>query len=226
MTYAIFLCLASTLVHSPALLAGVVLPDFTPVNIEPGDRLEQAIDINRNSGLRVEIKLISPPPGAQIAVNDRGQMSLQWETSQELPAQIRLVFQASDVDSQAVIETQELHVLRAVSPAEQSTISLNPMSNQIISGGQTVSIPMIATSSDSMNPVISIDRVPRNARFEKNPLGGYTFYWQTSDNDQGEHIFRITARHPSQNETFSTALLTVFIGDPSIRKTIPVENNQ
>lgn len=225
-----FCCLVSALAFCPALMADAVFPAFKPVFVEPGDLVEQVIDIERRPDTRLEIRLLSPPDGAYLEVNDDGQLSLRWETGPFLPEQTQFMIQARNVDTGEVLETGELQVLSVIaSPpaefpvAEKATVSLGPMANQIVSTGRTVSISMNATSSDDKDPLISIDRVPQNAKFDKNPLGGYTLFWQTSDQDQGEHVFRITAKHPSETNTTSTALLTVFIGDPSRRKTLPAE---
>ncbi|MFK7858722.1 MAG: hypothetical protein AB8B64_07875 [Granulosicoccus sp.] len=208
-----------------------ILPEFEPVNIEPGELFEQVIGLNRNSGMKVEIRLLSPPDGAHIALSDDGQLKLKWETGPDLPAQTQLTIQARDIDTQSVVETRKLDIhnrsdVRLDKPGrvtedEGTSITLGPMANQIVSSGQTVMITLNASSNDDAIPLISLDRVPSNATFGESPLGGYTFFWQTEDSDQGEHIFRVTAQHPSESEVSESALLTVFIGDPSRSKTMP-----
>lgn len=235
---AIVFVLFSALVSCPALWAQVIA-EFKPVIIEPGDLVEQSINVDRSSGMRVEIRLLSPPDGALLLVSNEGQLMLEWETGPELPDETRLMIQVKNVDTQAVIETRELLVLNSFSVAgsqattesppeiasanEKATISLYPIANQIISSGRAVSIRLNATSSDGEDPLISLDRVPRNATFDKNVLGSYTFFWQTGDRDQGEHVFRVTAKHPSVSGVVATDYLTVVVGDPTRGITLPDE---
>jgi len=209
-----------------------VLPKFEEVTVEPGELLEHIIPLDRSNGFRIEIKLLSPPDGAGITVNDDGELMLKWKTDTALPPQTGLIIQARNLDTQAVVETGVLQVRSVlddpepqpepVTQSEPATITLDPMPNQIVSSGQAVVIPLSANSSDDETPLISIDRVPANASFDKSLMGGYTFFWQTGDSDQGEHIFRITARHPSEPTVSASALLTVFVGDPSLSTTRPV----
>lgn len=232
------------MVFAPASVAGI-LPEFNPVSVEPGDLLEQDIAVDRSSGMRLEISLLSPPVGARLAVSDDGQLKLQWATGSDLPEKTRLMIQAKNIDTQDVVETGVLQVSKfydAKAPQVMSAvtgeasevagnqksavISFNPMSNQIVSSGQIISLQISALSSDDKDPLISIDRVPRNASFDKNLVNGYTFFWETSDSDQGEHVFRVSATHPSQSEVFATALVTMFVGDPSRRTTLPVNKDK
>ncbi|MFK8080439.1 MAG: hypothetical protein AB8B97_09150 [Granulosicoccus sp.] len=210
-----------------------VLPDFKAVTVKPGELLEHLIPVDRSKGFRIEIKLLSPPEGAGITLNDDGQLMLQWKTGTALPAETGLVIQARNLDTQVVVETGVLQVQNVLDvaetelPPQSTTVTLDPMPNQIVSSGQAVSIPLTANSSDDKAPLISIDRVPPNASFEKSLIGGYTFFWQTGGSDEGEHIFRVTAVHPSEESISASALLTVFVGDPSISTTRPApkENN-
>jgi len=213
--------LSAALMLSAALHANV-LEALKPVDVNPGDLLEQTIDIDRSSGIRTELTLLSPPDGAKLIVNTSGQLTLQWKTGMDLPKQTQLSIQATDIDTQTVVGTRILQVRNSRKfIAEKASISLNPIPNQIVSNGRMISVMMSAVSSDESQPVISMDRVPANASFKENRGGGYIFLWKTGDRDQGEHVFRVTASHPSDSKATVTTLMTVFVGDPSKRKTVP-----
>ena len=107
-------------------------------------------------------------------------------------------------------------------PTERPTIYLAPLSGQIVSAGRTVSFSLVAQSSDDESPLFSFDRLPRNASLEENSQGVHTFFWQTSDRDQGEHVFRVTAYHPTDPSIWSSRQMTIVVGDPSRGRTLPV----
>lgn len=214
-------CLLSAWVFSPLLMAGVVLPELEPAYVQPGDLLELIIEVDPPDDFRVEIRMLSPPENATLNPDSHGKLQLLWETSPILPERTVLTLQAKNIDNQKIIDTTELLVLR-----ETITVELNTIANQMVSAGRTVSVSISAISSDEETPVITIDRLPRNASFDQNSNGGYTLVWPTDEQDQGEHVFRVTAKHPSENSTVSNASLTVIVGDPSRRKTLPVETNR
>lgn len=107
-------------------------------------------------------------------------------------------------------------------PTQDTTdVDFGLVSNQIISVGRTVSMRFDASSSDGEDPVLTIDRLPANASFEKNINGSYTLFWQTGDRDQGEHVFKLTARHPLDNSISESIYWTLVVGDPSMGKSVP-----
>lgn len=68
---------------------------------------------------------------------------------------------------------------------------------------------------------IDIDRLPRGARFDANEDGSRSFYWPTSDRDQGEHRFRVTAADVRDPSLVDTSDVLVIVGDPSRGRTVP-----
>ena len=98
---------------------------------------------------------------------------------------------------------------------------LKAMPNQVISAGRVVSFRVSASMGSGEVPGLQIDRLPRNASFDINPDGSRTFYWQTSDRDQGEHVFRFSAINPEQLNLRDSQEVLVIVGDPSRNKTLP-----
>ena len=107
-----------------------------------------------------------------------------------------------------------------------ASVTLQPPVGEIVSSGKRVKIQVTGASSDDEPPLISIDRVPRNASFERNGNGRYTFFWQTTDRDQGEHRFRVTAVHPENEQATISREFTVVVGDPSRRTTQPAKTGE
>ena len=223
--------------------AGEVLEEFGTKFLVPGEVLEHPVVINRDSGRRLEIKLIDAPRGARLVVTDDGRMLLQWLSMPRMASMTPLVVQARDVDTQSVVDTSILVVRNtltlenntitaevqqestqpSVNPESLPSVSLKPIHGQIVSTGRVISLRIEGASSDNKEPVIHIDRIPRNASFEQNEQGSYNFYWQTSRRDDGEHLFRVTAQHPDNHAVIASRDLTIVVGNPSIKKTVPVD---
>ena len=103
------------------------------------------------------------------------------------------------------------------------SVSLRPPVGEIVSAGKRVKIQISGASSDDESLLISLDRIPRNASFERSGNSSYTFFWQTTDRDQGEHRFRVTAVHPDNEAATVSREFTVVVGDPSRTTTLPAE---
>ncbi len=228
----VFLVLLST--AAPGVASLRVLE---PVTLEPGDLLEQVIEWDKPRGERIQIRLDSAPQGAQLVLTREGELLLRWQTGPDMPDETPLTVQATNIDTQAFINTQTLKVLRRqesepqvdktqtppaiTAPISLPTVTLAPLAGRIVSAGRNVSMRFNATSSDGEVAVLSMDRLPRNATLEKNSFGVYSFFWQTSDRDQGEHVFRVTATHPTQPSISSSREITVVVGDPTRGRTVP-----
>ena len=96
-----------------------------------------------------------------------------------------------------------------------------PLSSVVVSAGQRVSFRVVPRMPDQSAAILHVDRLPPSGSFDDNGDGTRTFYWPTSDSDQGEHIFRFTAIHHSNvNQRISTEVLIV-VGDPAAPGTRP-----
>lgn len=94
---------------------------------------------------------------------------------------------------------------------------------QVISAGRILSLRVDSFIADGTKPVMQIDRLPSNASFEANDDGSYTFFWQTSDRSQGEHLFRLTAINPNETSLKAYREVLIVVGDPSLNQTLPVD---
>lgn len=333
--------LMASVIASVSTAHAVILADADPVEIESGGLLTHIVDWQRQAGVRVEVKLIEAPQGARLLVDQSGELYVNWQTGLDMPDQSVFVLVARDVDTDKVLDTSQLLVVRkpdrveqianaqlmlpklasfdhqylqigvpwhleinvddisdepvdilarglpqgammSVAPngsydidwtpsqsqhgrrqftvravnasnsslfAEQmimlsvepapvpekqaidetvnwKTPQLAPLANQIISAGRVVSFQVRPVIADGLRAIIQIDRLPRNASFDENSNGSRTFYWQTSDKDQGEHLFRFMAIHPQSSELRAWREIVIVIGDPSRSSTAPADKLQ
>ena len=93
--------------------------------------------------------------------------------------------------------------------------------NQVVSAGRIVILKVLASLPGEYDPVLQVDRLPRNASFEANEEGGRTFRWETGENDQGEHLFRFTAFNPRAPQERSVQEVLMVVGDPTKKVTLP-----
>ena len=128
---------------------------------------------------------------------------------------------ASPVNTAAIVQQTQDRARAGDQPIP--SVSLKQPVGEIVSAGKRVKIQIRGSSSDAEPPLLSLDRIPRNASFERSGEGRYTFFWQTSDRDQGEHRFRVTAVHPENEAVVVSREFTVVVGDPSRGTTVPSE---
>lgn len=342
------LCIVVGILLASLSLSASVLRDLQPVYVAPGDLLVQQIQWDRQSGKRIEIKLLDAPPSARLSLDPQGELQIKWQTAADLPDESLLVVIARDLDSKEQVDRRYLivrnaqtrpvtsessserpeyevarsrsnntnnvnrpvseasdesdvpvkrstqadagepatvvpeaapvaPVLRRTAPAivdmrpdvpqaiadspvknrivsapappmapspetppvlSQATVNnefvrdedldnkdhgvvLEAIANQIVSVGRIVSFKAVATAADTTLPELNIDRLPRNASFERNRDGSYTFFWQTGSRDQGEHRFRIMAKHAADAHAKISQDVTIVIGNPAAATTIP-----
>jgi hypothetical protein len=98
---------------------------------------------------------------------------------------------------------------------------LGPLVNQVVSAGRVVTQRVQASLPDGSAAIVQIDRLPANASFDANPDGSRSLYWQTSDRDQGEHLFRITAINPQDTRRRAHEEILIVVGDPTRSRTTP-----
>lgn len=163
-------------------------------------------------------------PGASAKSNDNSTSTLA-----KLAMEPALTV-SSPVDDSAFLTSESPTATRSdntssgfVPSAALPRVSILDVANQIVSTGRTVVLTIEATSSDGAQPVIDVDRLPKNASFEENGRGSYTLFWPTGDPDQGEHLFRFTARHANDAMVRDVRDVMIVVGDPARGKTIPQE---
>ncbi|MGQ7843444.1 hypothetical protein ACUNV4_03125 [Granulosicoccus sp. 3-233] len=217
------------------------LPDQV---LEPGQQLQLPLQIRQEQGPRIEISLGVSPPGASLELQDDGQLQLQWQPGPDMPPETMVELLVRDVDSNVYLDSVFVVIRRpdvnprpdggpgtGVMAPEPSTEVLpdgsldapvlDVLPNQVVSAGRTVTLKVFASLPGEFDPVLQIDRLPRNASFEANEEGGRTFRWETGDNDQGEHLFRFTAFNPRAPEQRSVQEVLMVVGDPSLKVTLP-----
>lgn len=95
------------------------------------------------------------------------------------------------------------------------------VANQVVSAGWVVTLRVAADLPGDAQPVLQVDRLPRQSSFESNQDGSRTFRWETSDTDQGEHLFRFTAFNPRDPELRTSQEVLIVVGDPTKKVTLP-----
>lgn len=95
------------------------------------------------------------------------------------------------------------------------------ISSMVVSVGQKINFRVVPRMPDQSAAILHVDRLPLNASFDDNYDGTRSFYWETTESDQGEHIFRFTAiHHRNANQRVSTDVLIV-VGDPAAGGSAP-----
>ncbi len=183
----------------------------------------------------------SLPDGATFDDAFNGSRLFQWQPSEEQVGEFVLRLIAFDAEDES-LRTQRDVVLRVdggngnaaviiaddepdntdntdASPGIISFRDSEPyfedISTQIVSAGQVVTFRVVPRMPDQSAAILHVDRLPDNASFDDNLDGTRTFYWQTANNSQGEHVFRFTAiHHRNLNERVSKDVLIV-VGDPA-----------
>jgi len=206
------------------------------------------LNAERSEGQRIQVKIIRGSSDARIEVSDDGELQLQWQTGENLPDQTRIGLEVTNVDTDELLELRTIIFVKSGALPEQTVpaqemltdkalgatidgaeeistlplkVNIDPPASQIVSVGRGISARFRGTVSDGSEPIFSIDRIPPNARFERHVDGGFVFYWNTTNRNQGEHVFRITARHGQDDKVFDEVLWSVVIGNPSLGRTEP-----
>jgi len=94
---------------------------------------------------------------------------------------------------------------------------------QIIGERQLVRFKVKATSNADAQVELKVDRLPDQASFNVSADGTHIFAWQTNENDQGEHVFRITAADADNPDVQTSTDVMVIVGDPMQQSTWPAD---
>lgn len=143
------------------------------------------------------------------------------------PASFETIVTMLEPDKRKVAVPDETVPARLVGNVSNSSrtisreVSIEPIASQIVSVGRAVAFRVQASAADDTNPDVSIDRLPRNASFEPDLNGSYSFFWQTGPKDQGEHRFRLVARHVNDSKSKTVQDVVVVVGDPTAGSTKP-----
>jgi len=154
------------------------------------------------------------------------QLSARWTPTEEQQGRYEINFQAVD-RAERSSNAQAGMLLTVKAPPEPDTFQdpdvpkIPSLANQVVSAGRMVSFRVSPSSEDGSVPVLLVDRVPRDASFDANQDGSRTFFWQTGERDQGEHVFRFTAVNPREPNLRSYRDVLIIVGDPTRNQTAP-----
>ena len=106
---------------------GAVLGYLAPLVIEPGERVQQAVEHVSLPGKLIEIRLGTAPSGVSLTTNEAGQLIIDWQTDETLADESLIQLLAKDLRSGEQVESRYLMVRRAVEinerAAEQKTVA-------------------------------------------------------------------------------------------------------
>ncbi|MFK7856614.1 MAG: hypothetical protein AB8B79_21035 [Granulosicoccus sp.] len=173
------------------------------------------------------------PKGAVMSLAPDGSYDIDWTPAVGQQGRRRVILRAFYAENPDVFTEQPLlmSVKAKPDPVEKpdnkarnrQTPRIAPLVSQIISAGRVVSFPVTTSIAGGGKVILQVDRLPRNASFDENKDGSRSFYWQTSDKDQGEHLFRFTAIHPRYSDLRAWREVLIVIGDPSRSSTSPAD---
>ena len=189
------------------------------------------INVDGISNEPVDIQAKGLPSGAIMSSAPDGNYDIDWTPVKGQHGRRQITIRAAIADRPSVFIEQALMMTVEPEPVVEEAVSwnlpqLDPLANQIISAGRVVSFRVKPTIKDGTRAFMQVDRLPRNASFDENQDGSRTFYWQTSNKDQGEHLFRFTAIHPKDANLRAWREILIVVGDPSRSTTAPVDERQ
>ena len=150
------------------------------------------------------------PAGSRFTDNRDGTRTFSWTPSQDRVGThtVAFVVRHPDVASLESEQRFQLEVLAssAVQPAStqanlpRQIASFNdhrpviqPLSDVVMAPGGAVIFRVTPVDPDGTFATLVVDPLPAGASFEDNGDGTRTFFWQTSENDRGEHRITFTA---------------------------------
>lgn len=203
--------------------AQLALGPFEEQEFTAGDSWEWVVAVDTNT---VELSAGGLPPGAMFMNDpDKGYV-IRWTPKLEQQGRYEVSLQAVDRYDRAKVTNSSI-ILQVNAPLVPDTFedpdipTILPLANQVVSAGRIVSFKVKSTAEDGTVPVMLVDRIPRDASFDGNDDGSRTFFWQTGDRDQGEHVFRFTAVNPREPNLRSYQDVLIIVGDPTRNKTAP-----
>ena len=211
-------------------------PHLAPIDqqsAQVGERWSLTVDVNQLGSDTVNLQARGLPDGATMSITPDGNYDIDWIPSPEQLGDHDIVLRVVDTRQPELFTEQEVFIKvdgKTVPVGDEPSVSANlkmpqlaSLSNQIISTGRVLSVRVKPTIEDGAKAILQVDRLPRNASFDENKDGSRTFYWQTSDKDQGEHLFRFTATHPEDPSLIAWREMIVIVGDPSRSATAPAD---
>jgi len=212
------------------------LGPFEHQYLQVGVPWQLELDVKSISQEPVTILAQGLPSGAMLSVAPNGNHDIDWTPAQGQHGRRRFTLRAVNTSTPSVFSEQQIMLTVAPRSLPEKNIGsdavslksplLSPLPNQIISAGRVVSFTVKPLLEDGAQAILQVDRLPRNASFDENQDGSRTFYWQTSDKDQGEHLFRFTAIHPMDSALRAWREILIVVGDPSRSSTAPVDAPQ
>ena len=220
-----------------AAAAPLLIPEIPPLTLVAGRSWGLTVPVRGSGDPPAILELRGAPAGLSASPAGGGRYTLRWRPGPSVTGTWTVEIVALDpADPQRRARRRlELRVRPAVVevPAATREPGLAPdpglgpvaapelaeLTNHVVNAGQDVAFTVDTLGADVAT--VRIDRLPRGARFDENPDGSRTFYWPTSDRDQGEHRFRFRAEHPTDSSLADSADVLIVVGDPSRARTVP-----
>lgn len=230
-----------------AELAPIAFEPFNDQRIIAGESWSLNLTVHHDATQAIQVLAAGLPDGAILAQEPSTGYILRWTPSQaqlgrhvvqlrayyvsdpevELDAELYLqVVPGPQPSEQGSPEaSQALAAARPTADASDPDLpNLSSIPNQVVSAGRVVVLRMAATDQSGDRPeqiAVEIDRLPTNASLDRSRDGSHTFYWRTSDDDQGEHVFRFTAFNRQEPHLRDFQDVLIIVGDPSRSTSTP-----
>lgn len=217
--------------------------------ISADEPLTLNLAIHHDATENIQVLAADLPQGAVLAQDPGRGYAIHWTPSQDQlgrhVVRLRAYYLSNptiEMDSELYFEVvpppqhdsqQPQDITERPAAANPYTDDLDPdfptltsIPNQVVSAGRVVVLRMAATTRSGDEPeniAIEIDRLPTSASLDRSVDGSHTFYWRTTDDDQGEHVFRFTAYNRQEPHLRSSQDVLVIVGDPSRSNSSPDE---
>jgi len=199
---------------------------FADQTLTSGEEWEWIFSLNPS---KIRLSAGGLPPGAMFMHDLQKGYVFRWTPTLEQQGKYEISFQAVN-RAERSNSAQAGMVITVQAPAKADTFQdpdtpkIPPLANQVVSAGRMISFKVSPSTDDGSVPVLLVDRVPRTASFDANKDGSRTFFWQTGERDQGEHVFRFTAVNPREPSLRSYRDVLIIVGDPTRNQTAPQAN--
>jgi len=196
---------------------------FDEQSLKSGEEWEWIFTVNPST---IQLSAGGLPPGAMFMHDFQKGYVFRWTPTASQHGRYEVNFQAVE-RAERSSSAQAGMLLTVKAPPTPDTFQdpdvpkIPPLANQVVSAGRMVSFRVSPSSEDGSVPVLLVDRVPRTASFDSNKDGSRTFFWQTGERDQGEHVFRFTAVNPREPNLRSYRDVLIIVGDPTRNQTAP-----
>jgi hypothetical protein len=159
--------------------------ELESIVVVPGDLLEYPVAWRREPGVRVEIKLVDAPQGANLTFDAQGKLWINWQTTDDLADETLLLIAIRDIDKNARLQHMRFLVRNAnveidlkepvIEPDTdvEAAVAVTPSTAPSTTSSTMPSTkpkPPPVPSNESSSPVVSIEQSQPVERMPGEPV--------------------------------------------------------